>query len=63
MRIIADLVAEIRNRKRSISDVLKAQQQYHEGRRWSVYDVIGNARSRTLMTGTRPCYGMQQGPT
>ena len=44
MRIIADLVAEIRNRKRSISDVLKAQQQYHEGRRWSVYDVIGNAR-------------------
>jgi hypothetical protein len=39
MNIIRDLVYELNN-GRSISEILREQQKYHEFRRWSVYDVI-----------------------
>lgn len=42
MRIITNLVKEIMCNGYSLSDVLRIQQQYHEQRRWSVYDVIGD---------------------
>lgn len=47
MNIITDIVAELNNNK-SISDILREQQKYHEYRRWSVYDVLKNFPSSSF---------------
>ncbi len=46
MPIISHIVDELGTGS-SISDVLRSQQQYHEQRRWSVFEVIGD---RSLTT-------------
>ena len=40
MRILTDLVSKIKNDGLTLSGILRHQHQYHESRRWSVYDVI-----------------------
>lgn len=44
MRIVTDLVKEIKENNRTVSDLLRVQHEYHEHRRWSVYEVIENRR-------------------
>lgn len=40
MRIITDIVGEIKRDKLTISDIMRVQHHYHESRRWRVTDLL-----------------------
>lgn len=42
MRIITNLVPEIRDNGMTLTEIMRIQHEYHETRRWSVIDVIKN---------------------
>jgi rubrerythrin len=41
MNVITNIVEKITKEHYTLTDILRAQQKYHEKRRWSVYEVIG----------------------
>ena len=47
-RILTDIAGEIRRNNYSLTDILRIQQAYHEYRRWSVFDVIGDRKLTTF---------------
>jgi rubrerythrin len=50
MRIITNLVQEIKENGMTLTEIMRIQHAYHEGRRWSVTDVL---RDKTLGTVSR----------
>jgi hypothetical protein len=44
MKIISNLVKCITEKNYSLTEILRKQQAYHEKRRWSVFEVIGNRK-------------------
>lgn len=48
MRILSHLSNEITENNLSLSDILRLQHGYHEKRRWSVYELIGDRKLTTF---------------
>lgn len=53
MNIIHNLVDEISNNNYSISDILYLQHKYHEERRWSIYELIGDRSFESITNRDR----------
>ncbi|SRR6266567_5426949 len=48
MRIITNLVEEIKNNNLSLSDIMRIQHAYHESRRWSVTELLKSKQIGTV---------------